>query len=404
VRVLTSFTALAACLMLTGCLSLGSVSARGTTFDESVGELQNRTILLNIARASLHEPLYFVSVGSAQAVGQVDFHAGLPSVTFGPGQTTEQKQFVIGPGGSNSLDNNTSTNVQLNVFNTRDFYAGLMSPLGLQEVDLLLHQGFSRELVFYLTIDKAMITPPNGKPCYVYNDPLHAEAPPPAASGASICQSLTFDLAIQRAMTSGLTTETVGGAPPPPPPAAPGAPATSGAAAELAAKAPQIQECFDRALATDAANADFDALVAKHISPNFCGAGPHSATSQLVYINGPEQPPYQVQVIFRSTFGIFRYLGSLMNLDDASRLPRLTDYHVPGEYTPVGLLFDVTRTEKLGDSCFTAITYDGHYFCAPQTGDGVEATKDTFNILTTLLALKQSPGDLPASSAVLIAP
>jgi hypothetical protein len=393
----------ASCLMLSGCLSLGNVAARGTTFDESVGALQNRTVLLNIARASLHEPLYFVSVGGAQAVGQVDFHAGLPSVTFGPGQTVAQNQYVIGPGGSNSLDNNTSTNVQLNVFNTRDFYAGLMSPLGLQEIDLLLHQGFSRELVFYLTIDKAMITPANGKPCYVYNDPLHSQAPPPASGGASICRSLTFDLAIQRAMISGLTTETVAGAPPSPS-AAPGAPATSGAAAQLAAKAPQIQECFDRALATDAANADFDKLVAKHVSPNFCGSGQHPATSQLVYINGPDQPPFEVQVSFRSTYGVFRYLGSLLDLPDPSRLPRLTDYQIPGEYTPQGLLFDVVSNPDLETPCFTAVIYGQRRFCAPRGGDGAEATQDTFNILTTLLALKQSAGDLPASQAVLIAP
>ena len=164
-------------LLLSGCLALGDIDRRATSFDEGVGSFQNRAILLNLARASLKEPMYFVSVGSTNAVGLEDFRASVPSFGEGPNLSATTRAFTFSPGGSTFLDNQTSTNTQMNVFSTHDFYLGMMEPLTLDEINLLLHQGYERELVFYLAIAKAKITPlgpdfkPNGPPHYIYNDP-----------------------------------------------------------------------------------------------------------------------------------------------------------------------------------------------------------------------------------------
>ena len=376
------FLAALAALPLAGCLSLGQVADRGTTFDQSVGELQNRAILLNIARASRHDPLYFVSAGSASATGSSDLRVGLPPVTFGPGLTVEQKQIAFGFGGSSSYDQNTNTNVSLGVYNTHDFYVGLMSSLRLDELDLLLRQGFPRELVYMLTIDKARITPPGGRPYYIYNDPRD-----PA-------RYALFVRAIQTAMEHGLTTEVA--------PVQPATPPSGGDAGK--APPPVVQQCFDRALATEAANAEFDQLSAAHPGGlDLCGTGATSGKSQAVYFDGPDKPPSQVEVVFRSTYGIFQYLGGIVAAPDA-QTPQLLDYHIPGETTPAGPLLDVRRAGGvLGTGCFTAITYGGEHFCVPAEGD-MRNTKDVFGILVALLALKQSPGDLPAPQAVLLAP
>jgi hypothetical protein len=372
---------LALSLPLAGCLSLGQVADRGTTFDQSVGELSNRAVLLNIARASRHDPLYFVSVGNAQATGSSDLRVGLPPVTFGPGLTVEQKQIAFGFGGSSSYDQNTNTDVQLGVYNTHDFYVGLMSPLRLDEIDLLLRQGFPRELVFMLTIDKARVTPPSGRPYYIYNDPQD-----PA-------RYALFVRAIQTAMEHGLTTEI-----------APVQPATP-ASAETGKAVPQVvQQCFDRALATEAANAEFDQLSAAHPGMlDLCGSGAASGKSQAVYFDGPDKPPSQVEVVFRSTYGIFQYLGGVIAAPDAAT-PQLVDYHIPGETTPAGPLLQVSHGGgALGTGCFTAVTYGGEHFCVPAEGD-MRNTKDVFGILVALIGLKQAPGDLPSPQAVLLAP
>jgi len=386
----------AASLSLCGCLSFGSIATRGTTFDEGVGALQNRAILLNIARANHHDPLYFVSVGSATAQGQTDLRLAAPPVTTGPGLTTTEKQLTFGVAGSTWLDNQTSTNVQLGVFSTHDFYVGLMTPLQLSEVDLLLRQGFPRELVFYLVIAKARITPPNGRPFYLYNEPRDA------------ARYALFVKAIEVAMEHGLTTEVVPAPSPASPPTQTVAGQSNGAGAiQFVLKpdtaAPPIQECFDRALATSAANDDFDQLISeKKVTPNLCGGGAHQTASQDVYLDGPDKPASQVEVIFRSTYGIFQYLGGIMNSTEAAA-PTLVDYGIPGEVTPPGELLHIEKRSGLS-GCFTAVTYDGESLCVPQDGAALENTKDVFDILTALLALKQSPGDLPASQSVLIAP
>ena len=71
-------------MLLGGCLAFGDVDRRATEFDQGVGTFQNRAILLNLARASLREPMYFVSVGPANAQGLEDFRASLPSFEEGP--------------------------------------------------------------------------------------------------------------------------------------------------------------------------------------------------------------------------------------------------------------------------------------------------------------------------------
>jgi hypothetical protein len=371
-------------LALCGCLSLGAIATRGTAINEGVGTLQNRSILLNMVRASLGEPLYFTSIDQVLGQGAADLKLEAPQVAT-PGNTVTWNS-----GGSTGLDNSTSTSLQMSVYGTHDFYAGLMAPLTLDEINLLLHQDFSRELIFYLTIEKAKITPPQGRPLYIYNNPADHES------------YRRFVRAIEVAMEHGLTTE----AAPTPDNQTPSKTVTPVAAAGAInfvlkddTSGPGAQECFDQALATPAANAEFDKLTAEGISPNFCGAGKHS-TSQTVYLNGPDKPPVQVEVIFRSTYGVFHYVGAMLNGGEA---PSLVDYGVQGEETPAGPILTVKTRSVTGEACFTAVVYAGTHYCAPRQGEGAATTRQIFSVLTSLVALKQSPGDLPASQSVLIA-
>src|ERR1700761_6787565 len=189
-------------MLLGGCLAFGDVDRRATEFDQGVGSFQNRAILLNLARASLKDPMYFVSVGPASAQGLEDFRASMPTFAEGPKLTPTLHAYTFSPSGSTYLDNQTYTNAQMNVYNTHDFYQGFMQPLRLEEIDLLLRQGYPRDLIFYLTIAKAKITPlgadfkPGCRPYYIYNCP--AGDPP---------NYREFTGHIQLAMEAGLTTD-----------------------------------------------------------------------------------------------------------------------------------------------------------------------------------------------------
>jgi hypothetical protein len=384
----------AASLVLGGCLTFGSIENRGAAINEGVGVLQNRAILLNLVRASRAEPLYFTSINSVQAQGAADLKLTAPIVLTGMGLSAAQRAFTWSPGGSTYLDNSTNTNFQVGVYSTQAFYAGMLSPLGLTEVDLLLHQGFPRELVFMLVIDKAKLTnTQTGQSIIVYNDPT---------SKASYAQ---FVQAVKSAMVHGLTTEVpLPRGPGEPQPAAsgspPGAPSAPAPISVKPSPPPTPQLCFERALATADSKAEFDQLTAEGRAPNYCGAGPqHRANSRLtVRLFGQD---LEVEVTTRSIYGIFRYLGAVMALPP-DQIPQLVDYGVPSESTPSGPLLTVDSSFGLAGECFSVVHYEGRTYCVPQ--DGSYTTKNIFNILSLLVSLKQSPGDLPATATVLVGP
>src|SRR5271169_1691869 len=326
----------AASLLLSGCLTLGRIETRGTTINQGIGAMQNRGILLNLVRASRAEPLYFLSLTSVAAQGAADIKLGAPSFNAGPGMTLTQKLFAFNSGGSTYFDNTTNTNFTVGVYNTQAFYTGMLQPLGLDEVDLLLHQGFPRELIFYLVIDKVKLTDvATGTATIIYNDPTS-----PSYG--------TFKSAVQSAMDHGLTTQVAASGPP-------------GASAEETAKAggiaqvtvppggaekgppPHAELCFERALATDVAMAEFAQLVKQGKGPNFCGAGAHGPQRLTVLLFGRDT---EVEVTTRSTYGMFSYLGNVMNISESGAAPSLVDYGpdyqtkakgaVPPERTPEG--------------------------------------------------------------------
>jgi hypothetical protein len=421
-----SFVKVAAvCLsgLLSGCLALGDVDHRATSFDEGVGSFQNRAILLNLARASLKEPMYFISVGSTNGVGTSDFRVSVPSFGEGPNLSATTHAFTFSPGGSTFLDNQTSTNTQMNVFSTHDFYLGLMAPLTLSEIDLLLRQGYPRELVFYLTIAKAKITPldanfkpdPAKPPYYLYNDP-----------NGGVTNYEEFSGHIELAMEAGLTTDSAVEAKADEDGSADkviaAAPAASGGkgGVEFVLKAdkaagPRIVECLDEALQSRRGRAFVALLQSKNQAVHLCGKPSTGAQKNVVFWRTGENTyeAQQVEISFRSTYEIFRYLGELMNAAGApagqcaapqapGAAPLICDYTATdNDPIAIGPLFKVETPSSAG-SCFTAITYSNRHYCIPNGGRELDTTKDVFNILVSLLALKQSPGDLPTPQAVVL--
>jgi len=141
----------------------------------------------------------------------------------------------------------------------------------------------------------------------------------------------------------------------------------------------------------------------KNIPPeSYCGAKPDVRSAAeaeggplYVTIGGQRQ---KIEVTTRSIYGIFYYLGHVI----ANGEPVvLRDYHVPNETTQEAPLIDV-RTGGVGAGpCFTEVEYEERSYCAPMDSDN---TKRIFALLNALIALKQSPGDLPITQTVRIEP
>jgi hypothetical protein len=380
-------------LVLGGCIATGVIDRRATTVNEEVGETQNRSVLLNLVRASRDEPVYFVALNQIGASGTTDFRASAPQFFLGPNLPAVDKIATFSSG-STFLDNATNSNFQMSLLGSKDFYAGLMAPLSLRDVDLLLHQGYSRELIFYLVIDKATITeipakggpaPLTNRPQVVYNDPANAD------------NFKDFNYYIKEAMEHGLTTETHEAAD-----AAPADDSASGG--KPGGKKPgggaQADLCYDKALATQNDIQD--------IAPgSFCGDKAGETAGGPLYVTLHDKGfilhdrQLQIDVTTRSIYGIFYYLGRMIRSGQGVELQA---FNLPAEKIEASSLLDVTTGGRFGaaspSGCFSAVSYEGQSYCVPL--EGADNTKRIFGILNALIALKQSPGDLPITQTVRI--
>ncbi len=408
-RTLTRFVLVAAMpFLLSGCLSLGNIQNRGATVDVAIGSLQNRATLINLVRASRGEPLYFIALGTVNAQASADFKVAAPGGNLGPGFSREVlNEFTFSNQGT-VLDNSTLTSFQATADSTKDFYTGMMSPLGFDDINLLLRQGFPRELVFYLVIEKAKFTPlgadgtPNHAGAFIlYNDPSSPDWP-------------KFRTAIQGAIAAGASTEV-----PIIPKKDKTAPDTGGdqggppknVVAEASGKtgidfvlkstveAPKARLCFERSEATPEMQAEFNSLdkLPDSQKPIYCGWGRAADATQILAFGGQN---YEVEITTRSVIGVFNYLGQF--LDN----PSLGDALLLGAVSGVGdakLSGPIVLVAPQGVGCFTQVTYADRLYCVP---DGAQAktTRMIFSILSDLVATKQAPGDLPASSTVLLTP
>jgi len=387
-----------AMLLLTGCIAVGQLDRRANTFNEQVADVSNTALLMNLARASHEEPVYFLALNQLSSTGATDFHATAPQFYLGPNLPAADKIATFNMGMGTSLDNSTNTQLQMSVLGSKDFYNGLLGTLDLRDVDLLLHQGYSRELIFYLVIEKAkitVITPPGAPessipPQVVYNDPTNPQS------------FALFQYYIKEAMEHGLTTETFEA-----PNDVASDTAAPGEAPKTGALAIQAELCYDKALALPTDLPDIP-------KGSYCGDKPAirrtdtgGATPLYVTLHDKSFPLHdqqlQIDVSTRSIYEIFYYLGSIIH---SGKEVDLQPFNLPAETIVQEPLLDirVNKPATLSEAggCFSAIKYEGDSFCVPH--EGARSTKRVFGILNALLALKQSVSDLPNTQTVRIEP
>jgi len=442
---LARLAALAACLLGSGCVALGGIDRETGTIDKEVGTARNTSILLNIVRASQGEPLYFYSLNQVGGSGLEDFKLSLPPLTLGPRQTAAQRNYTLGTNGLNVLDSQVSGNFNVAVLDSKNFYAGMLAPLDLVEVNILLKQGFPRELVYRLVVqdvtvywapqveDQSSQDPPMGRLDRFVNDPAGS---PENYAG--------FNRFLAAAMSHGITVEeyqvlsAAADAAPGPNPAKSAPPTTT----------TEGRLCSDLALVAPPSDGAGDTLKASAPTPysdvmdtgNACGARPLVQAAKLtddqgasdlrttfedcwkarwrkrqVAAGGTAAAPdpktdgaagknrvcaemdgkiVAVQLNTRSLYGIFRYLGAAVkNQSDI----KLNSAGAPAEPHADGQLIHVVTGRTEG--CFASAELRGRY-CVPL--EDSENLKETFSMINALQALKTSPGDLPFTPTVRI--
>jgi hypothetical protein len=283
---------------------------------------------------------------------------------------------------------------------------GWYPPISLETTNLLLHQTFSRELIFYLVIDNATVTygpdashqqvltlsnTPSADPADRLT-PDAGSAPGPPLSNPHAYY--WFEYLIMQALKHGLTTETFEA--PDELSAGDGDAATGDDSAR--ATPPNLRMrtyaelCYDRRLADPRAMGEVDPRA-------FCGLRPFVrrslAPSELslgITSHDPSFPlhdmPLNIDVSTRSIYDVFGALGAMVRTGAGVTL---VDFHLQGEEVEEQPLLNIVvgpPKARPGSGCFAGVNYEGHSYCVPLAGS--ENTKQVFAVLTTLLSLQTS--------------
>ncbi len=444
---LRPFGRIALFLCAAGCLAACTevvdvtTDSRYAQYNRSTDWAKNEAILLNIVRASKYQPLNFLIYNAYSGSATVSAAASSPAFTIGPDRSVSQKQYGFGQG---TLTANAMANGSISVQNldTQDFYDALLSPVDYTNLYEFQRQGYPRELLFRLFTDYVSIKPaknPAGRDSFiVYNEPS-SEKQCVQATAAMIRRlygrsldpdrdKICFEDLVTFALLSGLSSEirpisasstSAAASPPAGGGATPktGSPTTP-SASSTTPKSPTSEGrlCFDSALA-NRAQAEYENQKGIHLSQALksaryspvCGTwsstpskksssstNPSAGTQKLSVtvtklteklvwdIHTLEE--HSIEIGTRSTFSIYNFLGRLMR-DQDSDVNMIVD---PLETTEDSRVLTVVEGRPVG--CFVTALSDIGLYCVPL--NGAANTKRTFSILSQLLALKTTTGDL----------
>ena len=428
-----------------------TTESRYAQYNRTTDWAKNEAILLNIIRASESQPLNFLVYQAYTGTASATATASAPGFIIGPARTNSQKQYTVS---NTTLNASASGSGSISVQNldTQDFYDALLSPVDFTNLYAFQRQGYSRELLFRLFTDYVSLKPPSSSDpqartgSIIYNDPgdkrcfdipsslLYRLYPngQPDPNLRRIC----FDDLVEFALLSGLSSEirVVSASADAKQTAAAGAPAkgSSPTPSSNSAKPPtEGRLCFDGALAnlamTEYARVRRDdpktipflrAVRAAEYHPVCGGTWPPTSTQSSVTGKGavaggspnihsnasagtntlsvnltaPTGRPiwdlhlyehHVVEIGTRSTFAIYNFLGILMNNQDAD----INQFKGPTDDSHV---LTVIKGQPTG--CFSSVAFELGIYCVPI--DGAANTKRTFSILSQLLALKTTTGDL----------
>jgi hypothetical protein len=132
-------------LMAGGCSMTESVVDRSMDVNESIADMESKTILLNILRAKDHMPMVFT---------------GISGITFDSPSIEAKTELAIPFGGGSdhiytvtpSFTSDYKLNYQVGVFQSEKFTRGIMTPVTAELFKYFWDMGFSKNLLLHLFV------------------------------------------------------------------------------------------------------------------------------------------------------------------------------------------------------------------------------------------------------------
>jgi hypothetical protein len=402
--------------LLGSCAFVDQYSPRAYQSNLNLQDTSNQEALLNVVRASRYEALSFISVASTSGSQTETLNTGLPAFTLGPGQTVAQKQFVFG---GNSVSSNAMGSFQVNTLVSSPFIQGMLTPITPKVLALLIGT-YPREWMYYATIDGIKMTSANSDVAfYLRNDPAddridgvqaydeceHILDRTPVGTGIytedGVCNFSKFANILGLAVEFGLTAEIQlpsataqkGAAPPPAGKGgtnSPGAAQTPSATTNTTATPTSTGHlCWDPVLALQ----KYRKIVLKQMT-NICG-NPASASQHYTF-RFSNMVFSDVEFVFRSPYGIYRYLGQILRENSAGSIHFKSAATLEERELNSGPFLNISEGDLGG--CLIEAFYNGQSYCVPRQGSSSTAT--LFDVLAQLKNLSTAPSDLNAAFAV----
>lgn len=381
---------LLAAAVLTGCAEVDDISDRTTTMNLEISNSENRNILFNLARASESEPLSFSSLASYTGHQSISGSLGIPVIGATGNQLRIQSVMTSGTSASGSLNNDFSYVAN----DDNATYSALLQPIQPNTIGYFLKQEYPRELLFFLFVSEIRIVRAGSVVKDYVNRGITARDI--EISGEEHNALAEFGTELQSLLDSGLTAQLD---------------LISGSDAKLCfdsfpplyADKPEVHKSVlapscEKAAVIPATNPKPSKNDKGKTSPADDGnaqkasAGAARAFPFTPYFTFKDtRTDDTVQISFRSTFGIYNYLGRLIKnriFLKILRDPSYTDQSV----------FRVTHDRN---NCFILQEYRGTPYCVPDDSD---TTKKVFSILHDLVKLYTFPTSAPQTLSARLIP
>jgi len=137
--------------VLSACTAFSPFNQTGEEVNRDATQYSNNALLLNVVRASLSEPLTFITITGLDGTASTTGTLGLPSIIFGPHAATSPKNYAFG---SNSTSRTNSNTFHVSVVDDPASFESLLTPLNPGMLALFVGQGYPRELMFFLTVNR----------------------------------------------------------------------------------------------------------------------------------------------------------------------------------------------------------------------------------------------------------
>jgi hypothetical protein len=372
-------------VFMSGCAYYDHFDNRVGTYDVVAAQSRDAMILTNVIRASHAEPLSFVQLGQINGSGAAGATVGLPPLVLGQRVAAAtsalthavQNETIFGAnaaGGSGFVGNQAnvtgSTNFTVSPSESKDFYQGLLHEVDPLILQLFIQQGVSREILFYLFTDR-LIVDRDGRKTELRNDPLDAET------------FVKFQHFVRLAIDYGLSSEPVPGKAPG---REAGSVAPSGPGKFMEPK--RYQLCFNRLYWSPAAPPASNSPI--------CGSSIVAPEEHTVSYVGREGESVKLQILPRSAFAIFQYLGRIVAAGEQGRIKLASREAI--DFGPLHDDFLFVVTDGSSGPCYLAVNYEGMNYCVP--AEGATNTKRILGLLVQLIALNTAIEDVPVTPTV----